>query len=230
MHKLEQQLHHHGNKTTAQQALRYFKTGPGEYAEHDQFLGIRSGQVRQLIKPYLELSLAEVKQLLQSRYHEVRQAALMILVHQYQRTKFDHSKLFHFYCQQARHINNWDLVDISAPHVFGAYLQQINDASPCYDWAQAKNLWRRRIAVVGTYAFTQAHHYKPTLAVSQQLLTDHEDLIHKACGWMLREVGKREIKILQRFLDQHLAVMPRTMLRYAIEKFPEQQRLRYLQA
>lgn len=213
---------------TAEHSQRFFKTGPGEYAEGDQFLGIRVPNIRKLARQFKDLSLSETEKLLQSEYHEERLCALIILV---EKSKKAHpaelQKLFELYLDNTIHINNWDLVDTSAEHIVGAYLSD-KDRRVLYRLAQSDSLWERRIAVMSTFNFIKNGDFDDPLAIAELLLDDNHDLIHKAVGWMLREVGNRSRPTEEAFLEKHIQNMPRTMLRYAIEKFPEEKRQYYL--
>lgn len=207
-------------------AQRYFKTGPGEYGEGDIFIGLTVPQSRNIAKKYHALPLAEIQKLLRSPIHEHRLVALLVLVYKYEHTE-EQEKIVTFYLKQRKHINNWDLVDTSASCILGNWLID-KDTSILHTLAHAKNLWDRRIAIVATAAFIRNSQYGDTLALAEILMDDTHDLIHKAVGWMLREVGKKSEKTLTAFLDMHASHMPRTMLRYAIERFPEKKRQKYL--
>lgn len=212
----------------AKQAQRFFKTAPGEYGEGDKFIGIRVPVLRQLAKQYRDIPISRTKSLLRSAVHEERLLALLILVLQYETGDNAVKKaVFEFYCQQFDYVNNWDLVDSSAYKIVGDYLQD-RSRKLLYRLAKSKVLWERRIAIIATLAFIHEHDFEDTMEIAELLLKDSEDLIHKAVGWMLREVGKRNRSLEEAFLKQHYHDMPRTMLRYAIEKFPEATRKRYL--
>lgn len=217
-----------GSKEQAAVSRRFFKTGPGEYGEGDIFLGIKVPVLRKLAKEYLDLSLNEVKAVLGSRYHEQRLLALFIMVAQF--SKGDQQKqkrIYELYLKSTASINNWDLVDSSAHHIVGPYLLERSKA-PLYELARSDLLWERRIAIMATFHYIKNHIFNHTLEIAGMLLADKEDLIHKAVGWMLREIGKRHLPDEEAFLQKHYQAMPRTMLRYAIEKFPEPKRKRYL--
>ena len=210
-------------------ATRFFKTGPGEYGEGDTFIGVNVPTLRTVSSSFRALPLDEIRALLNSPVHEERHLALMVLVLQV--TKGDDAyrkRAFDVYLGSTRFVNNWDLVDCSAPQVIGGFLMT-RPREPLFVLAKSKSLWERRIAVVSTQHFVRHGEFGDTLAVSELLLGDTEDLIHKATGWTLREVGKKDQAVLEGFLDRHGAVMPRTMLRYAIEKFPPDRRRAYLQ-
>lgn len=209
-------------------ATRFFKTGPGEYGEGDTFVGVSVPTLRTVAREFRGLPLAEIGALLHSPVHEERQLALLVLVHQAAKGDDAHRKrAFDLYLGNTRFVNNWDLVDCSAPQVVGGYLLT-KPKKPLYTLAKSERLWERRIAVVSTQHFIRQGEFDDTLAISELLLGDEEDLIHKATGWMLREVGQKDQSALEGFLEEHTAVMPRTMLRYAIEKFPPDQRRAYL--
>lgn len=216
------------NREIAEHSQRYFKTGKGQYGEGDQFLGIRVPILREQAQKFKNAALADIQVLLGSVYHEERLCALLMLVQKYSKADEREQKiLYDFYLKNTRHINNWDLVDFSSYLIVGAYLAD-KDKKPLYLLARSRSLWERRIAITSTFHFIKNHQFADTLAVAEMLLEDPEDLMHKATGWMLREVGKRNEGILKKFLDVHGAQMPRTMLRYAIEKFPENERRKYL--
>jgi len=209
----------------AKHSLRFFRTGPGEYGEGDKFLGLTVPQCRQLVRKYKDLSLSDITELLHSEYHEERLIALLLLVHNFSK---DSQKIYDLYLKSTKYINNWDLVDLTAPRIVGEYLLD-KPVDILFKLAKSKSLWERRIAILATFAFIYKGEPKPTLKIAEMLLHDKEDLIHKAVGWMLREVGKRcGQKPLTDFLNQHYKSMPRTMLRYSIERFPEKTRKEYL--
>ncbi|HEX3147677.1 MAG TPA: DNA alkylation repair protein [Gemmataceae bacterium] len=214
----------------AKSSARFFKTGPGQYGEGDTFIGIKVPMLRTVSREFRSLSLEEIEPLLSSPIHEERHLALMILVLQVARRDEARRKaVFDFYMSNTKFINNWDLVDGSAPQVVGGFLLDKSRA-PLFRLAKSKSLWDRRIAIVSTQHFIRHGDFDDTLAISQWLLQDKEDLIHKASGWMLREIGDRDRHALEAFLAQHGGVMPRTMLRYAIEKFPPELRQAFLKS
>lgn len=218
-----------GDPEIARHALRFFKTGKGEYGEGEAFLGIRVPVLRKQAREFHTMPLAEVAELLGSSFHEERLCALLILVRQFERGTSDEKKrIYERYLAHTRHINNWDLVDTSAPRIVGAYLEH-RSKRPLYKLVRSRSLWERRIAIMATLHFIKQDQFDDTLRLSEQLLSDPEDLIHKAVGWMLREIGNRDRAAEERFLLSHYGRMPRTMLRYAIEKFPERRRKAYLQ-
>jgi 3-methyladenine DNA glycosylase AlkD len=217
-----------GDKERAKNSRWFFKTGPGEYGEGDRFLGIKVPEIRKLAKDYQAIPLAEATQLLQSSIHEERLLALFILVRAFAKgDEHFKEKIYHLYLQNTRFINNWDLVDTSAEHIVGAFLKG-KSKKPLSDLALSSDLWERRIAIMATSHFIKEGEFAETLKIAGMLLSDKEDLIHKAVGWMLREVGKRHLATEEHFLKKHYKKMPRTMLRYAIERFPEPKRQRYL--
>ena len=215
----------------ARSLARYFKTGPGEYGEGDKFLGLRVPQTREISKHYQTLETDQIQILVEDEYHEVRQLGLFILVLQFKKSK-DHvrrKQIFDFYLKIARqgHVNNWDLVDATAPF-FGGYLVDTDNVEVLRELAESPDLWLNRISVMFTFAFLRAGQAEPTLWMADYHLDHKHDLMHKAVGWSLREMGKSHHKALVSFLEKNSAIMPRTMLRYAIEKFPEGQRTAWL--
>ncbi len=224
--KITRQLKALGNKTAAEHAQRFFKTGPGQYGEGDIFLGIKVPVLHRLAKEHQAIALNEAIELLQSPLHEVRLLALFIMVLQYKRGG-NEAAIYRAYLANTHRINNWDLVDSSAADIAGAHLFE-RDRRPLYRLANSKSLWERRIAIIATLHFIRRNQFDDTLAIADLLLNDKEELIHKAVGWMLREIGKRDLKVEENFLLPRYKQMPRTMLRYAIERFPEPKRLAYL--
>lgn len=221
-------LERKANPQIASHSQRFFKTGKGDYGEGDVFLGIRVPVIRQAVKHFKDAGLKEAEALLGSQYHEVRLFAVLLWVARYQKGGSDtQARIYQRYLDNAHSINNWDLVDSSAHHIVGAYLFD-KDKSVLHKLAQSASLWERRIAIIATYHFIKRDSYAETLQLAKILLNDEQDLIHKAVGWMLREVGNRDRAIEEGFLKAHYQTMPRTMLRYAIEKFPPEQRKRYL--
>jgi len=216
------------SKDKAKVLRRFFKTGPGEYGEGDVFIGVRVPELRKLLKEYPDITIKEVVQLLSSTIHEERFFALLILVSKYSKgNEAVKKRIYELYLQNTQFINSWDLVDGSAPHIVGAFLMD-KSKEPIYRLAKSDNLWERRIAILSTFHFIKHDKYAETLKISKILLSDEQDLIHKAVGWMLREIGKRHMLTEEIFLKKHYKKMPRTMLRYAIEKFPESKRQKYL--
>ena len=217
-----------GNKQKAKVLQRFFKTSLGDYGEGDIFLGARVPDIRKLAKEYQEIRIIEVQKLLKSPFHEERLLALLILVIKYSKgNDVVKKRIYELYLKNTRHINNWDLVDLSAEKIVGDYLMDKSKKS-LYNLAKSKSLWERRISIMATFHFIKQNKYFETLIIAEMLLTDKEDLIHKAVGWMLREVGKRHMQTGEKFLNEHYKKMPRAMLRYAIERFPESKRQGYL--
>jgi 3-methyladenine DNA glycosylase AlkD len=217
-----------GDSQRALVVQRFFKTAPGEYGEGDIFVGLRVPEIRKLAKEYQYLPLSETSRLLQSSLHEARLLALLILVRAY--TQGDASlqeQIYNLYLRNTHFINNWDLVDASAEHIAGAHLRY-RSRSPLHALAESSLLWDRRISIMATFHYIKRGEFAETLHIAKLLLRDPEDLIHKAVGWMLREIGKRDQLIEEKYLAAHYKTMPRTMLRYAIEKFPEKLRQQYL--
>lgn len=217
-----------GRKRHASLLQKYFKTGPGEYAEGDIFLGIRVPQLRKLAGECHDLRLKDAERLLQSDVHEERLLALLLMVNRFPKAgRLEQRKIYSLYFRNTQFVNNWDLVDVSAPDITGRFLAK-RDKEPLTSLAESSLLWDRRIAIMSTFHFIKEGHFSETLRIAGILLHDEEDLIHKAVGWMLREVGKRDMLVEEKFLKQHYRKMPRTMLRYAVERFPERKRLKYL--
>jgi 3-methyladenine DNA glycosylase AlkD len=212
----------------ATHSLRFFKTGPGDYGEGDRFLGLTVPMLRRLAREHQDLPLKELTNLLKSPWHEERLLALLVLSRQYGRgTAVERAAIYRQYLKHTRHINNWDLVDSSAEHIIGAHLAE-GDQEMLERLARSPDLWERRIAIVATLHYIKRGEFKPTLKIARLLLNDEHDLIHKAAGWMLREVGKRDRAAEVRFLTRYAKRMPRTMLRYALERFPPAERSRWL--
>lgn len=207
---------------------RFFKTGPGQYGEGDKFVGVKVPVIRKVAREFKDLPLPESERLLHSEVHEERLLALVILVVQFEKgDDATRKQIYDLYLANTRHINNWDLVDLSAPRIVGGYLET-RSRKPLDRLAKSASLWERRISILATHWFIRRGDFADTLRIAGKLLGDKEDLIHKAVGWMLREVGKRDVAVLEAFLGEHCRVMPRTMLRYAIERPPEKKRLGYL--
>lgn len=221
-------LREEADESKAEFLQRYFKTGPGEYGEGDRFIGVRVPVTRGIAKRYRELSLGDTLILLKSEIHEERFLALVILTEKYRRGAVDEqAEIYREYLRHSNFINNWDLVDMSADKIVGAYLENRSRA-PLYALTRSEQLWERRIAIMATFHYIRNGEFDETLKIAGMLLADSEDLIHKAVGWMLREVGKRDRNVEEYFLKKHYRQMPRTMLRYALEKFPEDLRRQYL--
>ena len=212
----------------AEHAQRFFRTGPGEYGEGDRFIGIRVPVLRRLARQHQSLALRDTERLLRSPIHEERLLAVLLLVRRYEQGDATiREEVFDLYRQNMRFVNGWDLVDSSAYKILGDFLRG-RSRTLLRRLARSRVLWERRIAIISTLAYIKDDDFGDTLAIAEVLLHDHEDLIHKAVGWMLREVGNRNRKVEEAFLEKHYQEMPRTMLRYAIEKFPETKRQRFL--
>lgn len=225
---IEQRLRSLASQEKATVLQSFFKTGPGQYGEGDIFLGISVPQLRKLARECTDTTLAESIKLLKSPVHEQRLLALFLLVQSFSGGDDRlQEKIFNLYLKQRRYVNNWDLVDLSAPHIVGKYLHD-KPRDILYRMAKSESLWERRISIISTLYFIRQNRFSDTLKLSRMLLRDEHDLIHKAVGWMLREVGKRDIQVEKGFLEAHYEQMPRTMLRYAIERFPKTTRMRYL--
>ena len=228
LEKIRQDLIRLKNAERAKNAQWFFQTGPGQYAEGDIFYGITVPNQRKVAKKYPNLTFIDLQELLSSGIHEERLVALFIMVNQYQKASAKLKKqLVTFYLKNAKRVNNWDLVDSSAHKILGAYLLDKPKAI-LYRLANSKNLWEKRIAIIATFMLIKNNLFDDALAIAEKLLNDKHDLIHKAVCWMLREVGKRNIVVEENFLRQHYKTMPRTMLCYAIEKFPPYRRVQYL--
>jgi 3-methyladenine DNA glycosylase AlkD len=226
--EIVRQLETQGDPERAAFVQGYFKTGPGEYGEGDRFLGISVPEIRKLTRSHRGLPVGEAEALLRSPIHEARMLALLILVDAYTRgDASQREQIFALYLAHARFINNWDLVDSSAPYIVGPHLSN-RDRAILRRLAASDMIWERRIAIMATYHFIRQGQFDDTFEITRLLLGDREDLIHKATGWMLREVGNRDRAAEEAFLKMHYKHMARTMLRYAIEKFPEALRKRYL--
>ncbi|MBN1778632.1 MAG: DNA alkylation repair protein [Candidatus Buchananbacteria bacterium] len=228
INEIKKEFNRLANKSQAVILQRFFKTAKGQYGYGDIFLGIKVPAQRQLAKKFFDLKLSEIQQLLNSQIHEHRLTALFILIGQYKKSdQKNKQKIFNLYLKDTKKINNWDLVDLSAPNIVGDFLLD-KPRNILYQLAKSKNLWEKRIAILSTFAFIRNHEFEDTFKISEILLQDEHDLIHKAVGWMLREVGNRDQNIEEQFLRKYYKEMPRTMLRYAIEKFVENKRKKYL--
>lgn len=226
--ELQKVVKQKANKQQAEILMRFFKTGPGEYGEGDMFYGIKVPVQRTIANQFHHLPLNDLQTLLKSKIHEERLIALLILVAKYKHANEEvREKLFTFYLKNSKNINNWDLVDLSADKIVGAFLID-KDKSLLYTLAKSTNLWERRIAMISTFYFIKNGIFEISFRIAELLLHDEHDLIQKAVGWMLREIGKRDLEPEEEFLKRHYKQMPRTMLRYAIEKFPETKRQAYL--
>lgn len=220
-----------GTPEKAAHLSKFFKTGKGEYGEGDCFLGIPVPETRRVAKAHLEAPFAALHTLLESPWHEVRLCALLILVERFKRKKTseaERAEIYRFYLQHTRRCNNWDLVDLSCPTLVGRYLLTQTDRSLLYRLAESDCLWEQRIAMVSTYTFIYNKQFDDALTLAKQLMVHKHDLMHKAVGWMLREIGKRDRPVLSAFLEEYAPQLPRTALRYAIEHYPETERKRYL--
>ena len=216
------------NKEQAENLQRFFKTGKGEYGDGDIFLGISVPMQRKIAKRYLNLSLSKIQELLKSEIHEHRFIALLILIEKYAKgNERDKENIFGFYLKNTKYINNWDLVDISSHKIIGDFLKE-KDRKILYALANSKNLWEKRISIISTFSFIKDKDFGDALALSEILMNDSHDLIHKAVGWVLREIGNKDLEVEENFLKFHYKKMPRMMLRYAIEKFEEGKRKKYL--
>ncbi|HAA54850.1 MAG TPA: hypothetical protein DCE42_08830, partial [Myxococcales bacterium] len=221
-------LHECADEDDAVALKRFFKTGSGEYGEGDVFIGVRVPATRRVAKQYKNLPLEDTLVLLRSEIHEERLLALILMVNAFKKaSSVQQQELYEHYLEHTAYINNWDLVDTSAEHIVGGYLWE-RSRKPLYTLVASESLWERRIAIMATFHFIKKGAFDETLKLAEQLLLDTEDLIHKAVGWMLRELGKRDQEVEEVFLREHYQHMPRTMLRYAIEKFPEELRQQYL--
>jgi 3-methyladenine DNA glycosylase AlkD len=218
----------YSNKNKIPILCRFFKTNKGEYGEGDIFWGINLPSIRLLAKKYRDIDLAVVTKLIENRVHEIRMLALLILVYKYRKSNdYLREEIFLLYINNIKYINNWDLVDVSSPHIVGEYLLN-KDKEILVVMSKSDNLWEKRISIISTFSFIRKNDYYYTLKIAKQLLDDKHDLIHKAVGWMLREIYKRDEKVIIRFLDEFANKMPRTALRYTIEKMPLEERAYYL--
>ena len=227
--KASEEIRELADEEIAKNSLRFFKTDKGQYGFGDIFLGVRAPKIRLIAKKHIDISIADMKTLIQSKYHEERFLGLIILVNKYAKTKDkkNRNQLYKIYVSSFKYINNWNLVDVTCPHVTGKHLID-KDRTILYKWAKSEDLWTKRIAMVSTFSFIRKNDLEDTFKIAEILLHDEHDLIHKAVGWMLREAGKRDLKREETFLKKYYKTMPRTMLRYAIEKFPETKRQKYL--
>jgi 3-methyladenine DNA glycosylase AlkD len=229
---LKRALAEYGNPKQADILSRFFKTGPGEYGEGDVFIGVKVPQIRTVARQYRALPLSAMQDLLSSSIHEERLCAVLLLVHMFEHGDAKARRaVYRFYIAHTDRINNWDLVDLSAPNIVGAYLLETKDSGAVLvKFAKSRNVWQRRIAILSTFAFIRAGRHVPTFNIARMLVKDEHDLIHKAVGWMLREVGKRIGQEAEEdFLQRYYRSMPRTMLRYAIERFPKKLYRAYLE-
>jgi len=228
LHDIRSKLRKLGNKQKARILQGFFKTGQGGHGKGDIFIGVRVPEIRKLAGKYQDISTTDVQKLLKSPIHEERLLALILLVIKYSKgNDVVKKRIYKLYLKNTRHINNWDLVDLTAEKIVGDYLTD-KSKEPLYKLAKSNSLWERRISIMATFHFIKQNNFVQTLIVAKMLLKDKEDLIHKAVGWMLREIGKRHLSTEEKFLNEHSQEMPRTMLRYAIERFPESKRQGYL--
>src|SRR3989338_8489107 len=229
LNQLIKELKQHSHPDKAKIYARFFKTGKGQYGEGDVFLGLTVPEQRELAKKYVNLNFSDLKKLIYNKYHEHRLTGLFILVYRYEKAhNNEKNKIIDFYIKHKNRSNNWDLVDCVADKLLGKHLID-KDKSLLYELAKSQSLWDRRIAIISTFEFLKNHKFEDTIKISEMLLNDSHDLIHKAVGWMLREMGKRDEKELIKFLDKHYKKMPRTMLRYAVERLDESKRGHYLE-
>lgn len=226
------------NPEKAKLCQRFFKTGKGEYGEGDKFLGITVPVQKVVAKKYPNLFFDDLQFLLNSKIHEYRMVSLFIMITKYKKSQpkadqplvddeKDKEKIVKFYLKNAKNINNWDLIDLSAPTILGDWFLE-KEKSILYNFAKSDNLWKKRISIMATFGFIRKNKFEDSLKIAEILLFDTHDLIHKAVGWMLREIGNRDLKVEEKFLEKYYKTMPRTCLRYAIEKFPEEKRKMYL--
>ncbi|MGB0454744.1 MAG: DNA alkylation repair protein [Bacteriovoracaceae bacterium] len=229
MRTLEEKLKKLANPKIAEHSQRFFKTGKGEYGEGDKFLGIRVPRLRELAKEHHDLKLTEVKKLLKSPYHEIRLCGFILLVNQYNKSKEEKvkDKLYKAYVSHFKYLNNWDLIDVTCHKIIGPHLKETK-RSELYKWARSKKLWEKRISIISTFHYVREGDLDDSYKLAEILLNDDHDLMHKAVGWVLRDCGKRDFKRLESFILKNYKKMPRTMLRYAIEHFPETKRKKIL--
>jgi 3-methyladenine DNA glycosylase AlkD len=225
--ELKKEIRKKANKKKAELLQGFFKTGKGEYGEGDVFLGIMVPESRELAIKYKSLLLEDIEKLIKSKIHEERLIALLLLVHNYQKNPERRDEIYNFYLKNTKYVNNWDLVDLTCHKILGPQIFN-GDRSILYKLASSDNLWERRISMISTFEFIRHNQFDDSLKLAEILLKDKHDLMHKAVGWALREIGKKNISILEKFLKQHYKSMPRTMLRYAIERLPEKKRKDYL--
>lgn len=229
-HAVEQALRAVADPVRAAHNVKYFKAEPGGYGEGDQFLGVKVPEQRRVAKAHRTLALDEIAKLVSSPVHEVRLTGFFILIHRFRgRDQARRTEAYEFCLAHIARLDNWDLVDSVAPHILGAYMRAHPDQkAQLYTWAESSDVWERRIAMLSTKEFIRHGEFDDALAIAEVLVADDHDLIHKAVGWMLREIGERERACEEAFLDTHSSAMPRTMLRYAIEKFPPERRKHYM--
>lgn len=227
--KLKKALAQNSSAVKAEKAKRFFKTAKGEYGEGDIFIGVSVPDIRLVAKEYADTPLKEISQLLDSKIHEERLLGGILLVNRYKKSKINEQKeIYHFFLRNRRSMNNWDLVDTTAPNIIGEYCFQSGLHRDMDKLLKSKHHWDRRMAILSTFAFIRKNQLQLTFEYARHLMPDKEDLMHKATGWMLREAGKRDLKSLEHFIQEHGREMPRTMLRYSIEKFPIKKREKIL--
>lgn len=224
INNIKKELKRYSDSKMAQKSKQFFKTGKGEYGEGDLFIGISVPKLRTIAKKFKEADFNNIETLLKSKIHEERLLGLLILVENFKNNK---EMVYNFYLKNINRANNWDLIDLSSYKIIGEYLFQ-KDRSILFELANSENLWKRRASIVSTYTFIKNNDFKDTLKISELLINDKEDLIQKAVGWMLREVGKKDVEILEKFLNKNFKKMPRTMLRYSIEKLSVEKRKYYM--
>ena len=228
LNDIQEELKKYASKEQATILQSFFKTGPGEYGEGDIFIGVKVPDIRKTVKKYQKCSFKYIANLIKSPIHEERLLALLFLIQKNEK-EGEHEDIFNFYLNNTKYINNWDLVDLSASQIVGRFLFETKKKRQVlYSLAMSTSLWERRISIISTLFFIRKNEFRDVFELAEILLKDREDLIHKAVGWMLREVGKRDLEKEETFLRQKYKEMPRTMLRYAIEKFPEKKRQAYL--
>ncbi|MBU0958426.1 MAG: DNA alkylation repair protein [Nanoarchaeota archaeon] len=228
LQELIKELKTEENPKQAALLQRFFKTGKGQYGEGDIFLGIKVPKQREIAKKYTGLNLVKIQELLNSKIHEHRLVGLLILVDKFKKSdERERGNIFNFYLKNTKNINNWDLVDLTSHKIVGEFLKD-KKRDKLYELAQSKNLWEKRISVISCFAYIKNDDFKDALRISEILVKDKHDLIHKAVGWILREIGKKNREVEENFLKKHYKKMPRTMLRYAIERFEEDLRKKYL--
>jgi len=230
LNKIKKELNAQSSKEKAQIYKRFFKTAKGQYGEGDIFIGLTVPEQRTVAKKYYNyISLEELKPLINSKIHEYRLTAAIILTFKFEKTKIDKEKIYKFLIKNIKNLNNWDLVDLTVPKIIGNYIyNNKKNINLLYKYAKSKNLWLKRISIISTFYFIKQNEFKDTINISKILLGDSHDLIHKAVGWMLREVAKKDINLIKNFIKEYYDTIPRTTLRYAIERFNEKERLEYL--
>lgn len=228
LNELIKEIQSKANPEKAKLLQRFFKTGKGEYGEGDIFLGLTVPIQRIIAKKYKDISLPKLQELIKSKFHEYRLIALLILTYKFEKAnEKTQEEIFNFYLKNTKYINNWDLVDLTSTRVMGKFLFE-KDKKILYKLVNSKDLWEKRISIISTLYFVSKNEFQDALTISELLLKDKHDLIHKAVGWTLREIGKRDKEVLRKFLRQHYQDLPRTTLRYAIERFPEEERKKWL--